>query len=222
MTIVRWILVLLLAVPISFLSCLPARAAGPDPAGSGTWTGLFLGGDVGLDLTSSGIDQEGSVYNFPTNPAFTTGFEYGFLYETPVKLVLGVDGYGTFNFGTDHSVRINRNASLSSNFGTNVFGADIRVGYDFGHILPYAMIGGGVVQGTGDAATLDGAGVHAGLGVDILVARYVGVFGEWSIQQASANAGAFGFPNGTANFLINNLVGGVSFYLWLPGLTGPF
>lgn len=213
-----------LALILVLVPCLSARAADPgsDTSRPGNWTGLFVGGDLGISVTESGVTQSGITYNFPTNPAFTIGFEYGFLYELPIKLVLGVDGYGNFNFASNNSVRIGRNNIISSNFGTNAFGGDLRIGYDLGRLLPYAMIGGGIIEGTSDASNLDGSGVHAGLGVNYLVARYVGLFGEWSIQQASANAASLGFPNGTAGFLINNIVGGVSFYLWIPGMNGPY
>ena len=217
------IVILLMAVTVS-----PAYAADPgpnDPSGHAGWTSLFVGGDIGASITSSGFTNEGTTYSFPTSAEFTTGFEAGFLIETPIRLVVGLDTYGNFNFAANNSLSGSEGRrgtfSLNKTYGTNAYGGDLRIGYDLGRVLPYALIGGGIIEGTQDLANLDGAGVHAGLGVDVLVARYVGLFGEWSIQQASANAGAFGFPNGTANFLINDIVGGVSMFFWLPGMQGP-
>lgn len=155
------------------MASIPALAQSWNGSGAGEsrWSGPYIGAKIGVnDATFSGIGGKSTD---------TTGLEAGYLVNLNGPVV-GLDGFADFNPKTTHAPGVD--------FGSRVYGVDLRLGLDNGPIMPYAKVGYAQTHGTG-ALSGSGSGFHGGLGVEYLIDRNIGVDGEWTYDRANLDGG---------------------------------
>jgi outer membrane immunogenic protein len=149
---------------------LPIRAPAPLPVPVLTWTGFYIGGNVGgswghsdvsnNSVTTNGLLTSGNVglnvgtfpgpnRSFDFDGAFTGGFQAGYNYEFFNHVVLGVEG--DFEW-TDNKGNDSFNASVQGPTDSTASKAEWfatirgRLGYSFGRFLPYVTGGAAFVH----------------------------------------------------------------------------
>lgn len=161
-------------------ACVPATClARPMANTSSYWTGLYAGGQVGLNDSSA--DHTDSSLAFAISP------HIGFNLPLPVNsryspLILGAD------FFFDHNGSVDHGAPGHPHFGSDVYGVDFLAGIPLGvqrRIMPYAKIGFGDVNGTDDSNE-DDVGFRVGLGAEYHLRRNWGLTAEWMHQDSNS------------------------------------
>jgi OOP family OmpA-OmpF porin len=166
----------------------------------------FSGGWIGAKIGSNRSDVAGAgTVAFPTfssKSANTYGFEAGYNWDIN-SFLLGVDGFADFNQKATHATVPVGN----TNYGTDVYGLDVKLGLPSGHWLPYAKLGYGSSRGTGFGLLGSATGAHLGLGVEYKFAPHWSVAGEFT--SISGKASGLKVNN-------NNLTIGVNYYFDSP------
>jgi OOP family OmpA-OmpF porin len=162
----------------------------------------FSGGWIGAKAGSNRADVAGAntvaLPTFSAKSANTYGFEAGYNWDVKSFLV-GVDGFADFNQKATH----NTVPAGTTNYGTDVYGLDLKLGLPSGHWLPYAKLGYGSTRGTGTGLIGSSNGAHLGLGVEYKFAPHWSVAGEYT----SSSAKATGLKVNNNNFTI-----GINYY----------
>jgi len=165
----------------------------------------FSGGWIGAKVGSNSSDIAGSATAaLPTvnaKRANTYGFEAGYNWDMN-GFLLGVDGFADFNQKSTHTAA----PAGTVNYGSDVYGLDVKLGLPSGSWLPYAKLGYGSVRATG-AATGSANGTHLGLGVEYKFAPHWSVAGEYTTISGK---------NGGQKLNNNNLTVGVNYYFDSP------
>jgi hypothetical protein len=148
------------------------------------FSGYSAGAKAGLNFASDGVTS---------GTAFTVGIEGGYLMpETvlnlPSNFRVGGDAFLDLNMSTSHTYTVNYygvTSSYSYSYGTDVLGADAKVGYVMGQFMPYAKLGLAEVIGTGGGASGSSIGLHGGIGAEYLLSQAAGVTAEWTYDSAN-------------------------------------
>ncbi len=171
------------AVATVFLVAPGAQAA--------NFEGYSAGLKAGLNFASD---------SFTNSTTFTVGAEGGYLIpgqvlapSLPSSLRIGADVFFDLNMNTSHTHTTRTNyyfnapgnapVGHSSSYGTDVIGADAKVGYAMGQFMPYAKFGLADLIGTGDM-TGGSIGLHFGVGAEYLLSQTVGATVEWTYDSA--------------------------------------
>lgn len=162
--------------------------------------GEFSGGWIGAKAGNNRSDIAGAPVASAKN-ASTYGFEGGYNWDMGAVL-LGVDGFADFNQKADHATAV---PATVANYGSDVYGLDVKLGLPSGNWLPYAKLGYGSARLTGTGATGSGSGAHLGLGVEYKFAPHWSVAGEYTTISDK-------FNNKTQKLNNNNLTIGVNYY----------
>lgn len=148
----------------------------------------FSGGWIGAKVGSNKSDISGAgTAAIPTansKNANTYGFEAGYNWDMSSSFLLGVDGFADFNQKKTHDTV----PAGTVNYGSDVYGVDMKLGLPSGSWLPYAKLGYGSARATGGAVTGSGSGAHLGLGVEYKFAPHWSVAGEFTTISGK-NAG---------------------------------
>lgn len=122
-------------------------------------------------------------------------------------MLLGVDGFMDFNGKKTHTGVAPAPATV--NYGSHVYGLDLKLGLPNGNWMPYAKLGYAHTGGRGDAyaSAVGDNGAHLGLGVEYKFAPSWSVAGEWT--NNSGKSGATKLDN-------NNFTLGVNYYFDKP------
>lgn len=163
------------------------------------FSGGWIGGKIGNNR--SDVTDTVAVATATAKNATTYGFEAGYNWDIN-SFLLGVDGFADFNQKTTH----NTIPVGTINFGTDVYGLDLKAGLPMGDWLPYAKLGYGSVRGTG-ALIGSAGGAHLGLGVEYKFAPHWSVAGEYT--NISSKATGVKVNN-------NNLTIGINYYFDSP------
>lgn len=164
---------------------------GVSAAQAGEFEGSWVGGKIGSNTSGmTGVDRQNAT---------SYGLEGGHNWDMG-GFLLGVDGFIDVNDKTAHN-------PAPSNYGSNVYGVDAKLGIDAGKWLPYAKIGYARTDGNGTAGLVGGSDAHLAVGVEYKFAPSWSVSGEFSSSRA--RTGATRMHN-------NNLTLGLSYYFGAP------
>ena len=161
----------------------------------------YVGGKIGVNRTDmTAVDRQSPV---------ATGIEGGYNWDMD-SMLLGVDGFMDFNGKKNHAGVAPAPAAV--NYGSHVYGLDLKLGLPSGNWMPYAKLGYAHVGGRGDAyaSAVGGSGAHFGLGVEYKFAPSWSVAGEWT--NGSGKSGATKLNND--NFTI-----GLNYYFDKPSVA---
>jgi len=164
-------------------------------AGPYSWTGAYVGAAAGVNKTD--------LDNFSSENTLTLGIDGGYNYQVSEHFVAGGDVFYNYNKQTDHTFSLGG----TSHFGSNVYGVDGLVGFPVGMtgaFMPYAKLGYGHLEATGDASGSDNA-LRIGAGLAWKVSMPVSV----SIQYMHAKYGS-----SSDNWKNDNLTLGVSYHFY--------
>ncbi|MGC8501306.1 MAG: outer membrane protein [Leptospirillia bacterium] len=198
-------------------------SSGTEVEHTNTWTGLQLGGGLGVGVDSPTLSGYGVIQSLSALGAFSWEGIASLDYEWGPGWVTGVEASYTGIGAVTNSFGI---PSLSTHsYGENVTGAGLQLGYDLSAVMPYIMGGAGMVSGTGDASGLSATGARMGAGVDWAVTRHFLLYTEWDLQFATwslpgttgaVNAGSLRTlpPGTTLSATINSVTMGVLYSFW--------
>lgn len=164
----------------------------------------FSGGWIGAKAGSNRSDIAGATVLSAKN-ANTYGFEAGYNWDMG-GMLLGVDGFADFNQKADHATAT---PGVVANYGSDVYGLDVKLGLPSGNWLPYAKLGYGSARLTGAGATGSGSGAHLGLGVEYKFAPHWSVAGEYTSISDK-------YSNNTQKLNNNNFTIGINYYFDSP------
>lgn len=142
----------------------------------------FSGGYLGLKAGQNRSDVS-AVPSFAGKNATTFGLEGGYNWDVN-SFLLGVGAFADFNQKATHATSV---PATFANYGTDVYGLDVKLGLPSGKWLPYAKLGYGSVRGTGVSLVGSGNGAHFGLGVEYKFATHWSVGGEFTNISAKNN-----------------------------------
>ncbi|MDD4930393.1 MAG: outer membrane beta-barrel protein [Gallionella sp.] len=162
----------------------------------------FSGGWIGAKAGSNRSDVAG-VPAFGAKSADTYGFEAGYNWDMG-GFLLGVDGFADFNQKATH-VTV---PAGTVNYGSDVYGVDVKLGLPSGNWLPYAKVGYGSARLTG-AGVGSGSDAHLGLGVEYKFAS------QWSVA-AEYTTISDKFNNKTQKLNNDNFTIGINYYFDSP------
>lgn len=164
------------------------------------FAGAYAGGKIGANRTD--------MTDVSKKSATATGLEAGYNWDMD-GMLLGVDGFVDFNAKKKHSGGAGGIAPASVNYGSRVYGLDLKLGLPNGNWMPYAKLGYARTDGRGDpyASVIGDGGAHLGLGVEYKFAPQWSVAGEWT--NGDGKSGATELDN-------NNFTIGVNYYFGKP------
>lgn len=171
---------------------------GMTAAQAGEFDGSYVGGKIGVNRTDmTDVSRQSPV---------ATGLEGGHNWNMN-GMLLGVDGFVDFNGKKTHTGT--GVAPAAVNYGSHVYGLDLKLGLPNGNWMPYAKLGYAHTGGRGDAyaSAVGDNGAHLGLGVEYKFAPQWSVAGEWT--NNSGTSGATKLNN-------NNFTLGVNYYFSKP------
>ena len=160
----------------------------------------FAGGWVGAKAGANRSDVTYNGLSLSSGNAATYGFEAGYNWDVK-NILLGVDGFADYNQKVNHT-----SAAGTINFGSDVVGADVKLGLPKGQWLPYAKLGFGSNKWNGGASGND-SGAHLGLGVEYKIAPHFSVAGEFT-SMAGKSIGS--------KSTNNNVTVGLNYYFDTP------
>jgi OOP family OmpA-OmpF porin len=163
----------------------------------------FSGGWIGAKAGNNKSDVSG-VGAANSKNANTYGFEAGYNWDMGTNFLLGLDGFADFNQKKTHDTI----PPATINYGSDVYGVDLKLGLPSGSWLPYAKLGYGS-RFTGGVASGNGSGAHLGLGVEYKFAPHWSVAGEYTTISDKVN-------NNTQKLNNRNLTIGVNYYFDSP------
>ncbi len=139
--------------------------------------GFYLGIKGGVN--DSEIDDGDALKSEQTQ---TFGLEAGYNWMLGNGVVLGVDGFADFNGSECHAFKTHPTDEFC--YGSNVVGADAKIGYAAGAFMPYAKIGVNHIMGNDDSDGHSGTGAHYGVGAEYRIHPSATVGLEWTYGQA--------------------------------------
>ena len=169
---------------------------------TGVYASEFDGGYIGAKIGANRTDMTAVSRQSPV----TTGLEGGYNWNMD-NVLLGVDGFIDFNGKKTHTGVAPAPATV--NYGSHVYGLDLKLGFPSGDWMPYAKLGYAHVGGRGDAyaSVIGDSGAHLGLGVEYKFAPNWSVAGEWTNNTGK---------NATTKLDNNNFTLGVNYYFDKP------
>ncbi|MBB5192153.1 OOP family OmpA-OmpF porin [Silvimonas terrae] len=161
------------------------------------FTGFYVGGKTGVNLSRG----SGGDFDTTQEATATVGVEAGYNAEVAKDIIMGVDAFYDYNNKTDHDLK--QYPGYSDKFGSQVYGADLKLGMQFDRWMPYAKVGYAWAKGTGEENG-KADGMHAGLGVEYKLTPNLGLTGEWTASRARDDDGA--------KLTNNNFTVGLNYY----------
>ncbi|MEZ0214369.1 MAG: outer membrane protein, partial [Xanthobacteraceae bacterium] len=121
-----------------------------------SWTGFYLGANIGYAFADADAEYEGYTDSFSTE-GFIGGVQIGYNYQFDNKVVLGVEAdieFGNPDDNLSFEVPLVLNSWDSASYEIDYFASvRARLGYAFDHWLPYVT--GGVAFGKGKGIGYD-------------------------------------------------------------------
>jgi len=167
-------------------------------AQAGEFDGGYVGGKIGVNRTDmTAVSRQSPV---------TTGLEAGYNWNWD-GVLLGADGFMDFNGKKTHTGTAPAPATV--NYGSHVYGLDLKLGLPNKNWMPYAKLGYAHVGGRGDAyaSAIGDSAAHVGLGVEYKFAPQWSLAGEWTNNSGK---------NATTKLNNNNFTLGVNYYFDKP------
>lgn len=178
-------------------------------AGASEFAGSYLGGKLGGNRSSfSGPAVENGIAtnlsDMGGKDAATFGLEGGRNWDMSSYL-LGVDFFVDANGKVTHPVS-KTGVAGTTDFGSTVYGVDLKFGLPKGYWMPYAKLGYGRGKANGDFSA-GGNGAHAGLGIEYKFFPQWSLVGELSTHAAESTG---------TKLNNNNFTVGVNYYFRAP------
>lgn len=146
---------------------------------AGPWTGPTVGAQVGADSASAdGISTEVGL---------TAGAFGGYNFQFSDHFVLGADAFWDWNQSKSHNVN---GTTQKVDTGTNVYGIDVLAGFPLGATgawMPYAKVGWGWADPTGDLSGGTKNSVRYGLGVAWRISDRFSINGQYMHQNLGSD-----------------------------------
>jgi OmpA-OmpF porin, OOP family len=181
-------------VTLALLAALSAMAS----AQASEFDGGFIGARAGLNRSDiSGLTAAGG------KDATTFGIDGGYNWDIQ-SFLLGVDVFADSNSKADHGIAA---APFTTNYGSNAYGVDLKLGLPNGSWMPYARLGYSQTNGTGGSSAISGGGLHGGVGIEYKYTLNWGVNAEWSTSSAKTNG---------SKLNNDNLTVGIRYYFVAP------
>ena len=144
-----------------------------DSAVAGDFSGLYVGGGLGVNRSSTSGVPATSAANAPVY-----GLEGGYAWDLGSAL-LGVEGFVDANQQAAHSSAVQ--------YGSNTYGLGLKLGVPLDNLMPYARLGYDYTRGTGDLSGFSAGGANSGLGLMYKLTPNWSVEGEWSLSNPSTS-----------------------------------
>lgn len=140
--------------------------------------GGFVGAKVGMNRSDiSGVAAAGG------KSATAVGIEGGYNWDMQ-RCLLGLNIFADSNSKRDHSIAA---APFNTNYGSNAYGVDVKLGQPSGRWMPYAKLGYAHTNGTGSASAISGSELRGGVGIEYKYTPNWGVNAEWLTGSAKSN-----------------------------------
>lgn len=167
----------------------------------------FDGGWIGAKIGGNRTDMTAVSRQTPA----TIGLEGGYNWNMD-GFTLGVDGFYDFNEKKTHTGVAPAPATV--NYGSHVYGLDLKLGLPSGKWLPYVKLGYAHVNGRGDAyaSAVGDNDAHLGVGVEYKFAPQWSVTGEWTNNSGK---------NAATQLDNDNLTLGINYYFEKPYVAPP-
>jgi OOP family OmpA-OmpF porin len=174
-------------------------------AQAGDFGGGYIGAKAGWNRsTFSGPATVNGVPNVVMDVAAknagTGGLELGYNWDNGGYL-LGIDGFVDFNAKATHNATAGGVAG-TTNYGSTVAGADLKLGVPGTNWLPYVKVGYANTKANGGMSG-SGNGLHAGIGLEYKFAPHWSFGAEYTATNGKSNG---------ANLKNNNLTFGLNYY----------
>ncbi len=167
----------------------------------------FDGGWIGAKIGGNRTDMTAVSRQTPA----TAGIEGGYNWNMD-GFTLGVDGFYDYNEKKTHTGVAPAPATV--NYGSDVYGLDLKLGLPSGKWLPYLKLGYAHVSGRGDAyaSVIGDNDTHLGIGVEYKFAPQWSVTGEWTNNSGK---------NAATRLDNDNLTIGINYYFEKPYVAPP-
>lgn len=162
----------------------------------------FDGGFVGARIGNNRSDISG-IAAAGGKDVTTFGIDGGYNWDLN-RFLLGVDAFVDYNGKADHGTAA---VPFTTNYGSDAYGVDLKLGLPNGSWLPYARLGYAHTKGTGGSSTISGGDLHGGVGIEYKYTPSWGVNAEWSGSSAKTNG---------SKLNNDNLTIGIRYYFGVP------
>lgn len=160
-------------------------------AGADDFAGAYMGGDLGVNRSSTS-STSGMGTTSPANaPAYE--LEGGYGWNVSDSMLLGVEGFVDSNQQATHAP--------GQQYGSNVYGLGLKIGVPIDSLMPYARLGYDRTRGTGALSGFSAGGASSGLGLMYKFAPSWSVEGEWLTE--SPGTGGLKLKANNFNFGLN-------------------
>ncbi len=182
-------------INLALLAALSAMAS----TQASEFDGSFIGARVGLNRS----DISGGPFAAGGKDATTFGIDGGRNWDMQ-RFLLGVDIFLDSNNKADHGTVV---APFTTNYGSDAYGVDLKLGLPHGRWLPYARLGYAHTKGTDGSSAISGDDLHGGVGVEYKYTPKWGVNAEWSSSSAKTDG---------SKLNNDNLTVGIRYYFGAP------
>lgn len=144
----------------------------PGLARAGDFSGPYLGGDVGVNRSSTT-----GALTTSTSSSASYGLQGGYGWNLGGTF-LGVEGF------VNNAKQANHNPNTQ--YGSNAFGLGLKIGVPIDNLMPYARLGYDRTSGSGALSGFSAGAANSGLGLMYKVAPNWSLEGEWANTSSSA------------------------------------
>ncbi len=158
------------------LSALAIVWIGATAAQASDFAGPYIGAKAGANVSSA--------TSLNSKTAATAGVEAGYNWDLEDNLLFGLSGYYDYNGKKTHAG--SGAAPASVNYGSQVYGLNLKLGVPYGKWLPYAKLGYARVDGLGDnyVSVVNNNALGYGAGIEYKVMPDIGIAAEWDGNNA--------------------------------------
>ncbi len=150
--------------------------------------GAYAGGKIGLNRTD--------ITAVSTQSSLVAGLEGGYNWSVG-GMLLGLGGFVDINSAKSHAGVAPAPGIV--NYGSHVYGLDLKLGLPKGDWLPYAKLGYAHIGGRGDvyASVVNDNRAHLGLGIEYKFSPSWAIAGEWTNSFGKSTAATLNNNNFT-------------------------
>ena len=131
---------------VAWAADLPKKKPALPPPPAFTWTGFYLGGQVGMSILNVELTLDNGFFYEKNNPSkigFIGGLQAGYLYQFSNNLVLGAElSYAWTDTTASKMVSVGAGETRTRSVtAQDLFVASLRAGYAINQWLPYLKVG---------------------------------------------------------------------------------
>jgi outer membrane immunogenic protein len=156
-----------LSPPVAYPPHAPATYIPIAPAYYYSWTGVYIGGNLGVGWSGSGgiSDTFGSTFSTMTNTQFLGGVQFGVNYEFPGGVVVGAEAMFDGLPNTRNTIGVTGGGPAAGSTATATINnrwittATGKLGYAWDRVLLYGKVGGAWLGAGNPGISVGGASV---------------------------------------------------------------